>query len=82
MVTSSNPGSPASHPAPCSWPGKAAEDGPTVCDLALMWEPRKKLLAPGSWLRISSVAVTWGVNHWAEDLPLCLSSSLYLYLTL
>ena len=37
----------------------------------------------GSWLRIGiapAVAVTWGVNHRTEDLPLCLSS-LYIRLS-
>ena len=37
----------------------------------------------GSWLRIgiaSANALTWGVNHWTEDLPLCLSS-LYIRLS-
>ena len=28
MGAGSNPGSPASLPAPCLWPGKAVEDGP------------------------------------------------------
>ena len=35
----------------------------------------------GSWLWIgiaSAVALTWGVNQWMEDLPLCLSS-LYIH---
>ena len=38
----------------------------------------------GSWLRIGSapaVAAAWGVNHRTEDLPLCLSSSLYIRLS-
>ena len=37
----------------------------------------------GSWLQIgivSAVALTWGVNHRTEDLPLCLSS-LYIRLS-
>ena len=37
----------------------------------------------GSWLRTSmasAVALTWGVNHRTEDLPLCLSS-LYIRLS-
>ena len=29
---------------------------------------------------VSAVALTWGVNHWMEDLPLCLSS-LYIHLS-
>ena len=39
------PGSPASHPAPCLWPGKAAEDGPKLWDPAPVWETQKRLLA-------------------------------------
>ena len=37
----------------------------------------------GSWLQIhiaSAIALTWGVNHQMEDLPLCLSS-LYIRLS-
>ena len=36
--------------------------------------------APGSWLWIGSalaIVAGWGVNHWTEDLLLCLS---YLYI--
>ena len=35
---------------------------------------------PGPWLQLSSspaIAATWGMNQQMEDLPLCLSSSLY-----
>ena len=41
----------------------------------------EELLTLGSWHRIGSaptIAVTWGVNHRTEDLPLCLFSSLYI----
>ena len=41
-------------------------------------------LGRGSWIRIGSapaVAAAWGVNHGTEDLPLCLSSSLYICLS-
>ena len=70
------PGSPASLPAPCLWPGKAVEDGPKL------WDPAP-MTGRVSWLRIgiaSSIALTWGVNHRTEDLPLCLSS-LYIRLS-
>ena len=75
MVAGSNPGGPASHPAPCLWPGKAVEDGPDLGPSTCMRDPEE---APGSWFRIGSalaIAATWGVNPWIEDLPLCLSSS-------
>ena len=42
----SYPGSPASHPDPCLWPGKAVEDGPKPWDPAPLWDTRKKLLDP------------------------------------
>ena len=74
MGASSNPGSPASLPAPCLWPGKAVEDGPKLWDPAPAWETRKRLLAL-DWLS-SSLCGRLGRNHWMEDLPLCLSSSL------
>ena len=47
MGTGSNPGTPASNPDPCLWPGKAAEDGLKPWDPAPTWETWKKLLAPG-----------------------------------
>ena len=34
MGTGSSPCSPASHPAPCLWPGKAFADGPRLWDPA------------------------------------------------
>ena len=40
--------------------------------------------APGSWLQIGSsptIVAALGVNHQMEDLPLCLSSSLYISLS-
>ena len=36
---------------------------------------------PSSWLQIGTapvVVLTWGVNHQTKDLPLCLSSFLYI----
>ena len=45
MGASSNPGGPASLPAPCLWPGKAVEDNPKLWDPAPVWETRKRLLA-------------------------------------
>ena len=68
------PGSPASLPAPCLWPGKAVEDDPKLWDPAPAWGTR---LRTGIAL---AVALTWGVNHRMEDLPLCLSS-LYIRLS-
>ena len=41
----SGPGSPASLPAPCLWPGKAVEDGPRLWEPAPAWETRRRLLA-------------------------------------
>ena len=80
MGAGSKPGSgPGSHPAPCLWPGKAVEDGPRAWDPAPVWKTWEEAL--GFWLQISAVpavVATWGVNHWMEDLPLCLSSSLYI----
>ena len=38
MGAASNPGGPASHPAPCLWPGKAVKDGPKLWDSAPAWE--------------------------------------------
>ena len=52
MGTSCNPGSSASHPAPCLWPGKAIEDGPKPWDPAPEWETWKSLLAL-DWLSSS-----------------------------
>ena len=74
VSTSSNPGSPAFHPAPCLWPGKAVRDGP---GLRTLHPHGKRRRAPGSWLRIGSapvIAATWGVNYnQTEDFPLCVS---------
>ena len=47
MGAGSNPGSPASLPAPCLWPGKAVKDGPGPWDPAPCGRPGR-----GSWLRI------------------------------
>ena len=72
MGTGSNLGGPASHPAPCLWPGKAVQDGPKPWDPAPVWE---------TWLRIGSapaIVAAWGVSQWMEELPLCRSSSLYI----
>ena len=51
MSAGSNPGGPASHPAPCLWPGKAVEDGPKP------WDPAPSSGRPGgsSWL----LALDW-----------------------
>ena len=78
MGASSNPSSPASLPAPCLWPGKAVEDGLKHWDPAPVWDTQKSPGFGSAWHR--AVALTWGVNHWTEDLPLCLSS-LYIRLS-
>ena len=80
MGAGSNPGSSTSYPAPCLWPGKAVEDGPKLWDPAPVWETQKRLLALDRHSIGSAIALTWGVNHWTEDLPLCLSS-LYIRLS-
>ena len=57
--------------------GRLKALGPCTC----VGDPEE---APVSWLRIGSapaVAVTWGVNRWTEDLPLYISSSLYIWLS-
>ena len=45
MGAGSNPGSPASLPAPRLWPGKAAEDGPKLWEPAPAWGDPEE--APG-----------------------------------
>ena len=47
MGSGCNPGSPASHPPPRLWPGKAIKDTLNLWDPAPTWDTRKKLLAPG-----------------------------------
>ena len=78
MGTGSNPGSSASDPAPCLWPGKAVENGPK---LETLHPCGKQEEVSGSWLRISitpAIGLTCGVSHQTDYLPLCLSSSLYI----
>ena len=77
MGAGSDPGGPTSHPAPCLWPGKAVKDGPKPRNSAPVWETWRKFLAPYFGLP-PAVAVTWGVNHRMEDLPLYVSSSVYI----
>ena len=48
MDAGSNPGSPASHPAPCLLPGKVVGDSPKPWDPAPMWDTGKS-----SWLMAS-----------------------------
>ena len=69
MGADSNPSSPASHPAPSLWSGKAVEEGPKPWNPAPTWETWRS-----SWLlaltgAALAVVVTWGVNHRTEDLP-------------
>ena len=72
MGAGSNPGSPASLPAPCLWPGKADEDGPKLWDPAPAWETRKRLLA----LDRHSIGRCTHLGSESSDggSPLCLSS--------
>ena len=58
--------------------GKQSRTAQSFGNLHPRGRPRR-----GSWLGIgieSAVALTWGVNHRTEDLPLCLSS-LYIRLS-
>ena len=50
--TGSNPGSPASHPAPCLWPERAVKDGPRLGTLHHMNGGREEAIQPGSATRI------------------------------
>ena len=76
MCASSNPDGPSSS-LPMAWESsrggsKALGPGTHVGELDE---------ALGAWLQIGAapaIAVTWGMNHQTEDLPLCLSSSLYI----
>ena len=43
MVTSSNPGGPASHPAPRLWSGKVVKGSPKLWDSVPAWENQKSL---------------------------------------
>ena len=75
MGIGSDPSSPASHPAPCLWPGKAVGESPTPWDPAAEWETWKRLLAPG--LRIGTapaIAAAWGVNYWVKNCPLSIAA--------
>ena len=76
---SSNPGSSTSHPAPSCDLGEFIRGRPRALEpCTLVGYPEE---VPGSWLWLGialAVAVTWGVDHWTEDLPLCLSSSPYI----
>ena len=59
--------------------GKQSRTAQIFGSLHLHGEPGR-----GSWLRIGSapaVLGTWGVNHRMEDVPLCLSSTLYVCLS-
>ena len=65
-------------PLPIQLPACGLESGqeqPKVLGLCTyLGDPEQ---SPGSCLQIGSapaVAATWGMNHWTEDLPLCLFS--------
>ena len=63
---------------PACGPGKQQRTAQSFGTLHPCGRPRR-----GSWLRISivlAIALTWRVNQWTEDLPLCLSS-LYIRLS-
>ena len=77
MDAGSNPGQPASHPAPCLWPGKAVKDGPNPWNLAPVGDLEE---APGSWLQIwlsSSCCAHLGSQQ-SIGRSSSLSSSLYI----
>ena len=42
----SSPIGPLSHPAPCFWPGKTAENSQRLLDPAPMWETQMRLQGP------------------------------------
>ena len=49
MGADSNPRGPASHPAPCLWPGKAVKDSPKPWNPVPPWETWKS-----SWLQFGT----------------------------
>ena len=72
------PAAPLPFQLPACGPGKQQRTAQSFGNLHPRGRPGR-----GSWLRISivsAVALTWGVNHRTEDLPLCLSS-LYICLS-
>ena len=72
------PAAPLPFQLPACGPGKQQRMAQGFGTLHPRGRPRRS-----SWLRISmasTVALTWGVNHQTEDLPLCLSS-LYIRLS-
>ena len=72
------PAAPLPFQLPACGPEKQSRTAQSFGTLQLCGRPGR-----GSWLRISiasAVALTWGVNHRTEDLPLCLSS-LYICLS-
>ena len=74
----SNPSNPVSHLSPSCGPGKQSRTAQSCGTLHTPRRPRR-----GSWLWIGIAladTLTWGVNHWTKDLPLCLSS-LYIRLS-
>ena len=68
----SSPAAPLPFQLPACGPGKQSRTAQSFGTLHLRGRSGRV-----SWLRIgiaSAVALTWGVNHQMEDLPLCLSS--------
>ena len=79
MDTGYNPCGPASHPAPCMWPGKAVKDGPKPWNPGPVWETWKS-----SWLRIGTapaIVVTYRVKHQTGNISVSLPLSLSLYVS-
>ena len=72
MGVGSIPAAPLPFQLPACGLGKQLRTAQSFGTLHLRGRPGR-----GSWLRmgiVSAVVLTWGVNHWTEDLPLCLSS--------
>ena len=79
MGASSSPDSSTSHPAPCLCPGESSRGRPKVLGPCIRVGDPEEVI--GSWIRIgtaSAIALTYGLNHGTENLPLCLSSYLYI----
>ena len=78
MGAGSIPAAPLPFQVPACGPGEQLRMAQSFGTLHSRGRPGK-----GSWLRIgiaSAFALTWGVNHQKEDVPLCLSS-MYIHLS-
>ena len=77
---SSNPSTSTSHPASACGLGKQWRMAQSFVTLHLRERP-KRFLVPGFRLAQNQpLHLTWEVNHWTDDLSLCLSFSLYIWL--